>query len=114
MDGLHVGSGEEGTGEGHTSVHAYCHDEEDAHVQVAGEEEPLHFTRKVAKYPVFLHGVVNDQQRQGQQVEQVADGQVAGQDDAAVPVSPLSDHQQPQSKEVPCEGHDELNPVRVG
>lgn len=76
MGRLYMGAGEEGPHEGHTSVHTYCHDEEDAHVQVAGEKEPLDFTHSVAKHPVFPLRVVDNQQRQSQDIQEVTDCQV--------------------------------------
>lgn len=111
VDRLDMGSGEEGAREGHTPVHTYRHDEEDAHVQVAGEKKPLDFAHSVAKHPVFPLRVVDNQQRQGQHIQQVTHGQVTGQDHASVPVSSLSDHQQPQGEQVSCQGHDELDPI---
>ncbi|TNN70043.1 hypothetical protein EYF80_019719 [Liparis tanakae] len=112
--GLDVGSGEEGEPEGHTAVHAYRHDEEDAHVEVAGEQKPLEFAHGVAKHPVLVQRVVDDEQGQGEHVQQVADGQVAGQDDPGVPAPSLSDRQQPQGEQVSGQSHEELHAVHGG
>lgn len=76
MGRLYMGTSEEGPDEGHTSVHTYCHDEEDAHKKVAGEEEPLNFTHGVAKHPVFFPVVVDNQQGQSHDVQQITNYQV--------------------------------------
>lgn len=108
MGWLDMGAGEERPHEGNASVYTYCHDEKDAHIQVAGEEEPLDFAHGIAEHPVFPPCIVDDQQWQRQNIQKITDCQVARQDDASVPVPSFSDHQQPQSKQVSCQSQDEL------
>lgn len=94
----HVAPGEEGVDYAEISVDADAHDEEDTDVKVAVEEEAFDFACSISKGPLLLFGIVNDEQRQGQDVKNVADGQVTGEHYSSVPVLPLFGHQEIQGK----------------
>lgn len=110
----HVAPSEEGENNGNVSVDADAHDEENAAIEVAAEEEAFEFACSISKAPLLLIGIVNDEQRQGQDVKNVTDGQVTGEHNSGVPVLPLSGHQEPQGKYIPYQGHTHLNAIHWG
>ncbi len=110
----HVAPGEEGENYGEISVDADAHDEENAAIEVAAEEEAFDFTCSISKAPLLLIGIVNDEQRQGQDIKNVTDGQVTGEHYSGVPVLPLFGHQEPQGKYIPYQSHTHLNAIHWG
>lgn len=110
----HVAPGEEWVNYGDISVDADAHDEEYADVEVAVEEEAFDFACSISKDPVLIFGIVNDEQRQGQDVKNVTDGQVTGEHYSSVPVLPLFGRQEPQGKSIPQQSHTHLNAIHGG
>ena len=88
----------DGVADAQVTVHADAGEEEDAAVQVGVEQEAHYFTGSQSKGPVAAVGVVVDEGGQGEDVQEVGQGEVEHVDGAGVPRA--HPQEQPQGRGI--------------